>query len=245
VRHAGDQLTDRRHFLRLYELFLQPAPVGLVLEHEDRGARLGHGDSGEEQHALAGANLRRAPRRLGDGARHGVRPGGGQEAEPGPAGDRGDRDLDQVGEHAVGAAHGAMCVHDADRLGDGVDRLLPLALGGGEELHQARVLERDRGLREHGGDERQLGLTQHAGPLAREDTAPIVRPAAMRGAPSRSRRRVHRRAGRPAPAGLFAYLLGERERPAPQRELEQGVVGARRNGVRVVGHRQAVRLGVK
>src|SRR5207245_2657138 len=29
VRHAGDQLTYRRHFLRLYELLLQPAPLRL------------------------------------------------------------------------------------------------------------------------------------------------------------------------------------------------------------------------
>src|SRR3989442_1200808 len=49
----------------------------------------------------------------------------------------------------------------------------------------------------------------------------------------------------PGPRGFFPYVLGERERPAPQRKLEKGVVGARRNGVRVVGHRQAVGLGVK
>src|SRR5207247_717958 len=51
VRHAGDQLTDRRHFLRLYELLLQPAPLRLVLEHEDRGARLRHASAGQQQPA--------------------------------------------------------------------------------------------------------------------------------------------------------------------------------------------------
>src|SRR2546430_1180745 len=45
---------------------------------------------------------------------------------------------------------------------------------------------------------------------------------------------------RPPPPGLFAYVPGEGEGPAAQRELEQGVVGARWNGVRVVGPRQPV-----
>src|SRR5207249_3818580 len=78
------------------------------------------------------------------------------------------------------------------------------------------------------------------------ETAPIVRLAAMSGAPSQEP--GGGRVGgqlRPAAPRLFAYVLGERERPVPQRELQQGVVGAGRNGVRVVGHRQPVRLGVK
>src|SRR2546430_14386786 len=70
VRHAGDQLTNRRHFLRLYELLLQPAPLRLVLEYQDCGPRLRHGDHGEQQDALAEPDLHRGRRGLGDGAGH-------------------------------------------------------------------------------------------------------------------------------------------------------------------------------
>src|SRR5256885_4343794 len=86
----------------------------------------------------------------------------------------------------------------------------------------------------------------HAGPLARKGDRTHRAPARDQGRaePGAGGSRVVGQ-GRPAPPGFFPYVLGERERPPPQRELEQGVVGARRNGVRVVGHRQAVGLGVK
>src|SRR5207247_374663 len=183
----------------------------------------------QQQHALPGADLRRTRRRLGEGARHGVRPGGWHEADPWAAGDGGDRGLNQIGEHAIGAAHRAVCVHDADRLGDGVDGLLPFALGGREELHQAGILERDPRLSEHRGDERQLGFPQHAGPLARKGDRTHRAPARDQGRaePGAGGSRVVGQ-GRPAPPGFFPYVLGERERPPPQRELEPGVGCVRR-----------------
>ena len=137
-----------------------------------------------------------------------------------------------------------MRVDDADRLGDGVDGLLPLTLGGGQELHQTGVLECDGGLGEHGRDECELGFAEHPRAVAGKGYG-------AHGAGSGDERGSEPGAGHgvpqlcATPPGFFLHLPGEGERPTPQRQLKQRVVGAGRHGVRVVRHRQPVRLGVK
>src|ERR1051325_3310022 len=125
VSYAGDQLTDRRHLLGLYELLLKPAPLALVVEHEDGRARLGQGNDGEGVDPVARLHLQGGSGRLGEGARHGIRPCRRQEGEPGAARDRGHGRLNQLGEDAVGATHHAVVVHHADGLVDRVDCLVP------------------------------------------------------------------------------------------------------------------------
>src|SRR6266545_3291905 len=164
-------------------------------------------------------------------------------AEPGAAGDRRHRLLHQVGEDAVGAAHHAVGVDDADGLRDRVDRLLPFALRRGEQLHQPGVLERDGRLGQHGRDERDLRLAERAGTVRRERHRP-------HGAAGRDERRADPGAGRrlaqhgTVPPGLFPDVLREKQRPAPQRELQEGVVRAGGDGVGVVGHREPVGFGI-
>src|SRR5437588_78965 len=228
VGDARDELTDRRHFLRLYELLLQAPPLRLVLEHEHRGAGLGHRDGREEQRPLARADLDRGRGRLRDGPGDGVGPGRRQETEPRAARNRRDRHLDQLGEYAVGAPHRAERVHDANRLGDGVHGFLPFALGGRQQLDQARVLERDGALGEDQRHEGQLGLAERARPVARDRDRSH---GASRGDEGRADPRAGRVAAQlgPAAARLLAHVARECEGSAPQRELQQGVVGPGRS----------------
>src|SRR5207249_2575842 len=157
----GDQLTNRRHFLRLYQLLLETTLVGRVLEEQDRVTRrlARHRHGGHEVDAVALPELQGGAPRAGQGPRYEVRPIGWEQAHPGPARQGGHGDLHQLGEHPVAAAHDALGVDDADGVADGVHGQLPLALAAGEQLHETGVDERDGGHRHHRRGEVQFGGT--------------------------------------------------------------------------------------
>ena len=244
VRDARDQLTDRGHFLGLQELLLEPAFLGLVVEQQHDGPRLARGDGGDEEGALARAHVQRRGVRGAQQPRHRFGPGGGEQGEPRAAGDGGDGEPDQIGEDAIRPPHDAPRVDEADRLRDGVHGLLPLAFAAREQLDEPGVLQRDGRLGERRAHECEGGIVQRAGALALERD----------GADRASHR--HDRGAEPARGlgladrdvqllGARGNTVGKDERPAPQRELQQRVVGGRGSGAVVVRHGEPVRVHIE
>ena len=239
MRHAGNQLTDRGHFLRLQKLILEPALLRLVFEQQDGGARLPGANGGDDEHAVAGSHFDGCAVRRRHQATDLIDPGSGQQGDPGSARQRGHRQLDQVGEDAIGAPHGPLGIDEADGLVDRVHGLLPLPLATREELDQPGVFERDGGLREHGTDEGERGLAERPGVMTFErhgaDGAAHCRD--RRPQPARGLGRGYRDA---EVGGTRSDVVGQDERSAAQSELQQGLVGIRRAGTVVVGDDEMV-----
>ena len=140
----------------------------------------------------------------------------------------------------------ALGIDDTDCLCDAVHRELPLAFAVREELDEASVLERDRGLcrdrRDEGAVGRRVGADRVAGDGNGADDAPDGGDRHADPAAGWHDRRAQRDAlGR----GPLGHLVREHQRSLPERELEEGVVGG--GGARglVVRDDQAVGIDVQ
>src|SRR6266568_1038937 len=247
VRDARNQLADRRHLLRLQQLVLETPLLTLILEQQHGGARLAGGNGGYQQCPLAGAHLhRRFARRRSQQARHGLHPRRREEGEPRSPGKRRDGELDQIGKYAIGATHRALRIHVANCLVECVDRLFPLTLAARQQLDESRVLEREPGLRQHGAREHQRALIEGVFAIAFErDRA--------NGACDGNNRRAEPAGGyRSGPVEHDLELSGARgdvipkdQGSAPERELQERLVGTRGTRSVVVGDGELVGIEIE
>ena len=243
MRDAGDELADRRHLFRLQQLLLKTPLLGLIVEQEDCGTRLVGRDRRDEKYPITGPNFH-AVARGGQKPGHRVRPGRRQQREPRATGQRRDRQFDQLSEHAIRAAHDAVWVDVANGVIERVDRLLPLALTTRQHFDEASVLERDPCL----GDDR---ASEHEGAVIECLAAVTFQGDRTDGSraridrytePTRWRGTVHRRAQL---GGARGHAIGKHERAAPQRQLQQRLVGRRGTRAIVVGDGQPVGIQVE
>ena len=105
VRDAGNELADGGHLLRLDQLVLKPATLGLVIEEKDhRGSvRAADGDRTDRVGTLSGAKLDLAARSLlVQGPLKLGGPLGRRKRLPRAADQAGGRGVDQVGEGPIG-----------------------------------------------------------------------------------------------------------------------------------------------
>src|SRR6266516_3184492 len=247
VRDARNQLADRRHLLRLQQLVLETPLLSLILEQQHGGARLAGGNGGYQQCPLAGAHLhRRFARRRSQQARHGLHPRRREEGEPRSPGKGRDGELDQIGKYTIGATHRALRIHVANCLVECVDRLFPLTLAARQQLDESRVLEREPGLRQHGAREHQRALIEGVFAIAFErDRA--------NGACDGNNRRAEPAGGyRSGPVEHDLELSGARgdvipkdQGSAPERELQERLVGTRGTRSVVVGDGELVGIEIE
>ena len=174
VRHAGDELADRRHLVVLDELRLHDPLLRHVLDQHDHGSRtrsLGERGGSEPQHPLAALQADHDRRgalapvgRLDQLGHHLRRPEQGlAEAPPHQLGFRG---LGQCRERPIGAEHRVAGSDDRHPLGEGVERRLPLLLAPPHDLVEPAVRQYHRRVGRDGGEEPQvLGRERAALPV--------------------------------------------------------------------------------
>ena len=149
VGDAGDELPDGGHLLRLDELVLQPAALGLVVEEEHHGGAVGaanrHGGHGIG--LVAGAQLDLAARSLliQSPLQFGG-PLGRREGLPGAPDQAGGWRVHQVGKGAVGPPDPPPAVHDTERRRNGIHHFLPGPPAVVVQIDQPRALQRDARL---------------------------------------------------------------------------------------------------
>jgi hypothetical protein len=128
VRDPCNQLADGRHLLRLDQLVLQAAALGLIVEQQDDSRPVGtanrHGGNGirslpgSKLHLSARSLLVQSPLQVGGPFRR-------CEGLPRPSDEARGWRIHQVSKSAVGPTYRAGPVDNAESGGDGIDHFLP------------------------------------------------------------------------------------------------------------------------